>query len=187
MKKFLVLAVGLLLFGTGLVYSANDVTTTVSVTVQYLSVSISGTPAFGTVSPGDTYKLADTSATITNDGNCVAKWSLKTANSSGGWIPTVTGAAPASNTEFRLRAVFKSTAAVTGDFENSYDYLDTGYRESGTTDASPFFEYAAYGGQSVAVDANRAVWFSFCAPTTGGGNPSGTAQTITVYVQAAVQ
>ncbi|MFH1258506.1 MAG: hypothetical protein ABII74_01605 [Elusimicrobiota bacterium] len=190
MKRIISLIVGLMIISAGLVYSATEDSTTVTVTVQYLSVDIQEPSGFGPVAAGSTFNLATTSCTVVNDGNWESKWSFKCSSSTPtGWTPT-SGGAPSTNVEYRLCAVFKSTAAVTVDFLPANDYLNTGYRPSGANTNGAFYEYPAYGGQNVAASApsnSRNLWFSFCAPTSAGGNPNSSQQTISVYVQTQAQ
>ena len=183
MKKHLILSLLLVLGLSGISFAALSKTTSVTVTVQYLSVDIQGTPAFSTVAAASTFNLADTSCTVVNDGNWASDWSLKCDNSAPtAWTPTA-GAAPAANTEFRLCAVFKSSAAITGDLAAANDYLNTGYRPSGADTTGAFYQVGAYGGgNNVSAAASKALWLSFCAPT---GIPTATPQTITLYVQTA--
>ena len=185
MKKLLLLSLVLVFGISGVVLGALEDNTTVTVTVQYISVGIAGTPAFGTVGAASTFNLADTSCTVTNDGNWTSKWSFRCSNSvPTTWTPT-TGADPASTTEFRLCSVFKSTAVETGDFTAANDHIDTTYQLSGTATNESFYQYAAYGGgQNVNATDTRNLWLSFSAPT---GTPSSSAQTITVYVQTQAQ
>jgi hypothetical protein len=176
-----VLVLGLVL-GNGLVYGATTDTVNLTVSCRNLSVNIKESSlGFGTVNAGAT-AVTGSSATVTNDGNWNTDYQLQTANSTPStWTP-ITTAAPATNTQYRLLALFNNnTTPVGGDFNTLYDYLLTSAQTSTVAAGNGIFE-GTQDGDTVSANAELGLWFRLEAPA---GNPSSAQQTIQVTMTAA--
>ncbi len=177
MRKLLGLAaLAMSLFAMSLAgpaFAGNPATITVTVTIQNLSVSTSGSIAFGTVVAAS-QTVSGTSSTVTNDGNVTETYSLNLTNPST-W--TAVQAAPASPEEYALLAIFNSGAPLGTDFSYANHSLSTSsVASSGTKFAGD------QTGLSVAVSGTRKLWFRFNAPTSTSVT---TQQSITVTLTAA--
>jgi len=177
MKKMF-LVVGMLVLASGIVLAGQTDTVNLTVTCRNLSVAIAETAiGFGTVNVGSTGNISVSSATVTNDGNWNLDYEIECGNSApDNWTPTGS-AAPSTNTEFRLLALFNNdTQPASGDFTPADDYVNNSARKStaaifaGTQD-----------GDTVAPTDKLGLWFRVDAPT---GSPTANQQTITVTLTA---
>lgn len=171
------LAVGAMLAISGLVCTqtaeaANPATITVTVTIQNLSVSVSGPIAFGTVNAG-TITVGSDSSEVTNDGNATETYSLDVSDPAG-WasVQAATGA-----DEYALHAQFNATQPTAVSFTYANHALTTTPVASG---ASKFAGDQT--GLSVPASGVRYLWLKFEAPSS---STVFTQQSITVTVTAA--
>ena len=174
-----ILVVGIMVLASGLLYAGQTDTVDLTVTCRNLSVAITeSTIGFGVVNAASTGNISASSATVTNDGNWNLDYEIECGNSAPtGWTPAGSGA-PSSNTEFRLLALWNgSTTPVSGDFTEADDYVNGTARKS---DATTIF-VGTQDGDTAAASDELGLWFRFDAPT---GNPTATAQTITVTLTA---
>ncbi len=157
----------------GPAFAANPATITVTVTIQNLSVSTSGSIAFGTVLSAS-QTVSGTSSTVTNDGNATETYSLNLTNPTT-W--TAVQAAPTIAEDYALLAIFNSTAPLATAFSYANHALSTSAIASSAT------KFAGdQTGLSVVASGTRKLWFRFNAPTSTAVT---TQQSITVTLTAA--
>ena len=161
----------LLVSYASLVQAANPATINVTVTIQNLSVSVTGPIAFGTVVVSSVTISSDSSHVV-NDGNVTETYDLKLTDPAG-W--TATSGAPGSET-YRLSAQFNSAIPLSASFGANHD-LET----SDQTCSATIFAGGDQTGLSVPATEARYLWFKFEAPT---GTSVTTEQTIVVTITA---
>ena len=141
-------------------YAASSGNVTVTVTIQNLSVSLSGTSwPIGTLSAGQVVPMTSgQKITVTNDGNVAESFTLRITNPAG-WTA---GSAAGSDTYVMQGLLVGSTdAPVTADFL-AEDVLTTAPQTASTT----IFNYAGSSadGASVPATSARSLWLQFSAP-----------------------
>jgi len=167
------LLVAMSLVNIGAAQAANPATISVTVTIQYLSVSTTGPIAFGIVVAGS-QTVSGSASTVTNDGNSTETFSLSLTNPSS-W--TAVQAAPSTAEDYALLAQFNSSGPTAASFAYADHALTTvSVASSGTKFA------ANQTGLSVAASGTRSLRFRFNAPTSTAVTSQ---QTITVTVTAA--
>ena len=176
LKRFITpfwLAMVLLLGTSQLVWAINPATITVTVTIQNLSVSASGSIAFGIVT-ASSENVSGSASTVTNDGNVTETYSLSLTNPAT-WVAVQ--AAPSAAEEYALLAKFNSGAPTAASFTYADHALST------VSVASSATKFAGnQTGLSVAASATRSLWFRFNAPTSTTVTAQ---QSITVTITAA--
>ena len=138
------------------IQAGNPATINVTVTIQNLSVSVTGPIAYGTVTAGSATVSTDSSHVV-NDGNITETYSLNLTNP-GGW--TAVQAAPGAE-EYCLSAQFNGSQPTAVSFAYADHALST------TPAASSATKFAGdQTGLSVAASAARYLWLKFEAPTS---------------------
>ncbi len=146
---------------------------TVTVTVSYLSVSLSSsTVAFGTIRSGI---MVNNSVIVTNDGNWPINLTLRRSeavNSSGGlnWASPGANINDVGSDKYVMAGRFNATGALPND-------SDIITNQTQTADGTKF----GNGGRNIAVSGTETLRLYFNAPTS---NTQKSQQTITVTVGA---
>lgn len=155
-----------------MVSAAENATITVTVTVQWLSVSYSGDWGIGTVKTNSVTNSSN--ITITNDGNWPINLTLKQTCTSGScnWTSNTTINGVNNNT-YVLAARFNDTTHAISDFAN--DDVITGSTQTAITGKF------GVGDTNTIAGGTKTLWLLFKAPTT---NTQKNLQTITVTVGA---
>ncbi|MCK4532147.1 hypothetical protein KAU39_00030 [bacterium] len=157
----------LLSIAGGTVYAGLNENIYCTVLIQDLSVSLSSSsyPFGALATSGSSEPLAQT-ITVTNDGNVTEDYDLSIAYSltGGGTAWTPVTAAPAAH-QFRMSAMFSTTANAAGSYDGPTDALTTGVQTASATKFAIDLEGVGLKGYSVATSATRDLNFRFEAPT----------------------
>jgi len=145
-------------------YAADTADITVYVKIQTLSVAVNpATYDFQTMTAGQV-AVAVSSITVTNDGNVNERFSLQIPSKPNEtWTSVTEGTVDAE--EYRLSAVFRSGAPLSGDYglEDSFGYQIT--RTASATVLAKDTDGDTVKGFDVGQGNDRALWFKFEAPS----------------------
>ncbi len=158
----------LLSIAGGTVYAALSEDIYCTVLIQDLSVSLSSSSyPFGALSAGGTSAPGAQAITVTNDGNVTETYDISLAYTlTGSGTPwTSVTAAPGAD-EFRMSAIFSTTANAAGSYDGAVDALTTSDQTSTATKFAIDAEAVGLKGYSVATTATRDLNFCFEAPTS---------------------
>jgi len=156
---------------------------TVYVKIQKFSVAVAPTSYdFGTLTAGQE-AVASSYIAVTNDGNVTERFSLQIPSEPNEtWTSVTSGTVDAE--EYRLFAVFKDTAPVSGDYGLEDSFAVGVTRTATTDDLAKNGNPDAEKGFNVAQDDWRKLWFKFEAPSS---TDITTIQSITARVTALAQ
>ena len=161
------LAICLVFVASGVYAYTETQDITVLVIIQKLSVAVSPSQYdFGAVVEGSLDNVATSSITVTNDGNYTEKFkmSFPSGEPNGTW-DSVTASVPGAE-EYRLSAIFKDAAPVTGDYLASDSFCDGYERTATTADLARDADNDSMKGFNVSATSTRGLWFKFEAPST---------------------
>ena len=158
------------------VYAAQTADITLTVTIRYISVSVSpNSYNFGMVDQG-TYTIANSAIEVENDGNDTEDFRLQVTTSPGVWT-IVEAAGDPANEQYKLMALFNTNQPIAGNYADNADVVES----SGTKDCGSTYFSGTETGDDVAASGTVNLWLRFGAPGTTAVR---TMQTITVQVTA---
>ena len=157
-------------------YAAQTADIQVTVTIRYLSVSVSpASYAFGIVDAGS-YTIANSAIVVENDGNDTEDFRLQVTGNTGPWTVLELAGAP-GNEEYKLMGLFNANQPIAGNYTDNADAIYS----SGTKDCGSTYFSGTQDGDDVAALGTVNLWLRFGAPGTTAVR---TMQTITVQVTA---
>ena len=163
-------------------YAGTTENITVTVKIQKLSVAVSPTSyPFGTLTE-NSYAVASSSITVTNDGNVIEKFKLGIASEPNGTWHSVTAAVPGSE-EYRLSAIFSGSAPAYDQYDAGDSFSVSTERTATADDLAITGDNENVKGYNVAESATRGLWFKFETPSS---TIITTQQSITAQVTAVV-
>jgi hypothetical protein len=176
----IILGILIMLLLPSLAKAGDTADLTAYVKIQKLSVSVNPTSFdFGVMTAGGV-NVADTYIAVTNSGNVTEKFKLSVPSEPNGTWTSVTANTP-SVEEYRISAMFKAIAPISGDFGPEDSFSVSSERVASSTDLAKDTDPAGEKGYNVAENGWRKLWFKFEAPSE---TVITTQQAITVRVTA---